>query len=268
MSISAKNFLRCICAMHLSSYVESPFNSYGGLQLVANPEALKTSFLEILSRYPNTLPLSDINVKTLNMTRMDIAAGRIRTLVFPEFRKIYERNPQTAANLEGQLRALVDEGFRAASFEDQRINGITARCMVMGAMTEELFRSKFDLWQKSGFTRRFVWAIYRLQDPQAIYRAVEKWVKLDFGPLELLEIPTNGLIPMQISESERKWVLANLRFQPGGQAIPMQLLCKMFSVLRWHEKRASKNGSKTQEAQQVMKEFFTLLGKEGGVVTL
>lgn len=276
--ISAKNLLRSICALHLSSYVESPFDSCGGLMLVAAPEALKTSFLSIMDRYPNTLPLSDINVKTLNMARSDISSNKIRTLVFPEFRKIYERNPQTSSNLEGQIRALVDEGFKAASFEDQRVHGMTARCMVMGAMTEDLYRAKFDSWQKSGFTRRFIWAMYRLSDPVALLKAVEKWIKLDFGPLELLEIPSNGTIPMQISEQERKWILANIKYQPGGQAIPFQILCKMFAVLRWHEKRSlapyENNGKKKEqrkpsvEAQEIMKQFVTLLGREGGVVTL
>jgi hypothetical protein len=271
-TISAKNFLRCICAAHLTSYVESPFNSAGGVMLIAAPEALKTSFLNVLERYQNSFPLSDINVKTLNMMRMDISSGHLRTLYFPKFRKIYERNPQTALNLEGQLRALVDEGFRAASFEDQRVRGITARCMIMGAMTEDLYRTKFDGWQKSGFTRRFLWAMYRLKDPDVLIRAVEKWQKLDFGPIDPLEIPVSGTIPQQLTEQERRWILAHLKYQPGGKAIPFQLCCKILSVLKWNEKRqlAATNGTKTHviEATSIMKEFFSLLSRDGGVVIL
>lgn len=235
--------------------------------LVAPPEALKTSFLTILDRYSNAIQVSDINVKTLSAMRSDISSGHIRTLVLPEMRKIYERNPQTASNLEGQIRALVDEGFRAASFEDQRMNVLPARCAVMGAMTEDLFRDKFDHWQKTGFTRRFLWCLYRLSDPQALIRAVEKWAKIDFGEMEevgMIEVPPAQTIPMQVSETEKKVLTAMIKFQPGGKAIALQLLIKIFCVLRWHNKRTKS----MQEPEEIIKQFGNMLSKEGALVTL
>lgn len=262
--VRASTFLEVICAAHISSYVESPYESFGGVMLVGPPEALKTSFLSVLDRYPNALVLSDLNIKTLTAMRQDISAGQIRTLALTEIRKLYERNIQTAANIEGHIRALVDEGFRAASFQDQRVRGFTARCMVMAGMTEKFYMEHFEKWSDSGFSRRFLWCIYRLKDPNAILRAIEKWTKLDVGTVPIIEIPASGVIQNAVSDKERQWILTLLKFQTGGKVIPFQLMSRILATLRWHYKRT---GDK-RDPIDTLKEFAIMLSRDGGMVVV
>jgi len=52
--------------------------------------------------------------------RDDIAGGRINTLSFLEMEKIYQRHASTSSNIEGHLKAMVEEGFTNAHL---KING-------------------------------------------------------------------------------------------------------------------------------------------------
>src|SRR6476646_6884687 len=134
--MKARSLLEVIDAAHLSYYVESPFPSRGGLMLVGPPGVLKSTFIASgLSDYPSALVLSDLNVQQLVRLRDDLSGGRYTSIGFTEFEKLYQRASSTSENIEGHIKALVEEGFTRASFEDQRMATMSARALVVGAMT-------------------------------------------------------------------------------------------------------------------------------------
>src|SRR5690348_10452731 len=90
-----------MCATHLAHLVEGNLEQRGGLFLVGPPGALKSTVIDALSQYADTLLLSDINITSLLNFRDALTGGSINSLVFTEFAKIYERNPATAINVEG-----------------------------------------------------------------------------------------------------------------------------------------------------------------------
>src|SRR6266571_2390627 len=119
--IKIDSFLECICATHLSSLVDSPFKSRGGLMIVGPPGVLKSTMVKILEEYHDTTTASDMNNVTLSSLREGMAAGVLRTLMIPELRKLYQHHPSTSSNMEGTLQAMADEGFSQPSFRDSRM---------------------------------------------------------------------------------------------------------------------------------------------------
>jgi hypothetical protein len=259
--------IEALCAVHLSSYVDAPFQERGGLMLVGPPSVLKTTLLEIVSRaYYDAVTVSDINARTLDDLRDQIAAKQIRTLVVPELRKLYERHSQTSSNVEGTIRALVAEGFGAASFNDGRVNQLRARATFMSAMQPKFQVEHFKAWEDSGFNRRFLWALVNMADPHLLDRAVEDWKLIDFPVRHLPPAPVTSLIPNSTTREERAEIRRLVRFQPGGaQSIQMALLVKMLSVLKWWYKMS---GRREREAVTAVRDFSAALGKEGAELIL
>jgi hypothetical protein len=204
--------------------------------------------------------LSDINVKSLIKLRDAIASGKVNTLVLPEFAKIYERADSTARNVEGTLRALAAEGFSAASFEDSRINRLTARAMVIGALTPATVDLHFTEWEESGFNRRFLWVLMRLADPIALERAAVNWTRINFRMAHVPLAPLGATIPNNTTLRERQRLASIAKYQPGGDhAIQIQMLIRMLAVLRWWY---AESGQK-RNAMETMEAFAPALGKNG-----
>lgn len=265
--VTFEDYLECICAVHLASYVESPFKEHGGLMIVGPPAVMKSTLLDVLDRnYPDVVQLSDVNVQTLVDLRDQIGNENIRSLVMPEYGKLYERHPATATNLEGHIRALVAEGFSAASFEDSRMNRLRARCTVLAAMTPTLQNDHFKRWENTGFSRRFLWSLIRLRDPMMLTQAVEEWRLIDFGFKRAPAIPAEGTIPNLVNSRQRKQLAHLLKRQPGGgaHATQLSLLARMLAVLVWHYKRT---GTK-RRAMDTVQAFASTLGDGGAALVL
>lgn len=262
----AQDLIEILCAAHLSSYVQSPYEERGGLLLVAPPGALKSTFLEELDKhYPDALSLTDLNAKAMAQLRDRIVTGTVRTVVFPEFQKLYDRKDDTAMNLEGTIRALVAEGFRAAAFESQGINRIRARAMVIGAMTPATQARRFDAWEESGFNRRFLWPLFRLANPMVLDDAIVEWRRLRFAVGRLPQLPFGEQIPQQTTRDERQALRMMCKYQPGGHHTQqLQLLVKTLSVLRWWYDFAGLD----RDPWAVMQRFGVSLGREGAVLEL
>lgn len=264
----ASDFIEVICALHLGRLVDAPFQGYGGLMVVGPPGVLKTTFVAVLDQhYQDALMLSDINTRQLVKYRDQIAQGRIRTLVVPELAKLYERKSETAANLEGTLRALADEGFAAASFEDSRINRLKARCMVIGALTPSLVSMHFERWEASGFNRRFLWSTIALRDPDILERASVNWNLIDFR-VEHVPLPpliSGEKIPNITTAQERQHLRVLCKRQPGGDhALQIQLLVRALAVLRWwYRERGIR-----RDPVGVMERFALSLGKDGALIDI
>lgn len=264
--IRAEVFFEVICAVHLSSYVEGPWQSRGGLMVVGPPNALKTTFLKVAAEYPNAFPLTDLNSVQLGKMKTSITAGEIRTLVFTDIQKLFERHSFTAGNLEGNIRALVDEGFQGAKFDsNQRVNRTIAKAGVIAALTNSFYDENADRWLDNGFARRFLWAFIKLNDPEILAEAVEDWEKLEFGNATIPPIPTNQTVPNSLTKQERHSLYECVKFQYGRQAIPYQLICKIACVLRWYYQRIGKK----ENAVEICKEFASCLSRdtEGSEIT-
>lgn len=231
-----------ICAVHLSPYVEGTLEQRGGLMLVAPPGGLKSTLAEVTMQYPDALLLTDVNVKMLADLRDALTGGNITTLVFNEFAKLYERNPQTATNIEGSLRALVSEGFAGASFQDHRVNRRKAYATLIGAMPPNVVETQFKRWEDTGFNRRFLWATYGVKGAYILDEAASELKRLNLNIHDVPRVPPLGQsIPFVLTEKERLRVRKYVAQQPGGShAQQIQLLTRVWCVLKWwHQQRGT-----------------------------
>jgi len=265
-TVPVETFLEVVCAVHLASYVRGAFPERGGLMVAGPPGVLKSALLDVLDKtYPDALKLSDVNMPTLIALRDQLSTDTIRTLLIPDLAKLYERDPRTASNLEGTLRALVAEGYTAAAFEDSRVSRFTARACVVAALTPKLWSDKFAAWEDSGFSRRFLWALVRLKDPRVLDRAVERWrpLALRLGRHVALPALDRG-IPNLVSPRSRRTLKALLKYQPGGMhATQFALLAKVLAVLTWHYRQTRRRGQPAERALDTLRVFAPCLGKEG-----
>jgi len=264
--MKAPDLLEVLCAAHLGSMVEGPFQDRGGIMIVGPPAVLKTTFVNAIDQqYQDAISMSDINVQSLIRLRDAIASGKVNTIVLPEFAKIYERQDATAKNVEGTLRALTAEGFAAASFEDSRINRLTARAMVIGAMTPPTVEARFRGWEESGFNRRFLWALIRLADPMALEKAAISWTRINFRMAHVPMVPLGSTIPNKTTQRERERCAAIVKYQPGGDhAIQLQLLIRILAVLRWWYAESGQ----PRNAMDTGERFGASLGKSGASLEL
>jgi hypothetical protein len=240
--VRVSTFIECIKAAHLSSYVQSAFSHACGLFVVGAPGTIKTTLLECLDHYESALPLSDVNNRTLQKLKGHLTANAIRTLVIPEMQKLYERDPRTAIGVEGTLRALVEEGYRGASFDEPTALRFRARAVVIGAMPETFRDQHWDRWTESGFARRFLWCLVRLGDPAILMEAVERGVmaQYDDEPVTMntpiaLSTP-NGMIPA-IGAELRKRIRPLVAKQPRPANVQFELMCRMCAVLKFYYER-------------------------------
>lgn len=219
-------------AGHLSNYVTSPFKDRGGIMFVAPPGSLKSTIIkQCLETYPDAMVLSDLNAQTINPLRDEFASGRYKTMAFPAFEKLYERDPRTASNCIGILKAMVCEGYSEASFEDHRMQGVfEARAFIAGAMIPALYRRKYSEWVESGFARRFLWSFYKFDDPDIILKAIHQWKRIEFN-MDIAIRPME-YIKFDVNPEESKILLELCRHQPAREA-PFVILKKILSVLKW-----------------------------------
>lgn len=260
-TVALSTLIEVLYAAHLSTYVESKFLDPGGIMFVGPPATLRSTLLAGLERhYHNALMLSDVNAQSLAVLRGSIAQGTTRTLVLPELQKLYERDPRTAANVEGNIRAMAAEGFASAGFEDARVNRLKARCVVIGAVTDTLQAKMFRPWEDTGFNRRFLWPLLTLDDPDVLERAIEEQTLIDFDPVPAPPIPQDA-IPDTTTKQERVALKAMVRYQPGGaHATQLSLMVKMCAVLKWAHRR---QGRPAGDAMRVLRDFAVTLGKHG-----
>lgn len=279
--MDVKTLVEVLCAVHLASYVESPFEDRGGLMLVGPPGALKSTMVATLERpYNDAIMLSDINARTLNDLRDQIAQNTIRTLVLPEIQKIYERHPYTASNVEGTLRALAGEGFSSAGFQDARVARLRARACIIGALTPDTYDTHFKQWDSTGYTRRFLWALVYVKDITVLDRSLYEWTRLDFQIRHVPLAPVDGSrIPNLTTKQERQLVRGWVKYQPGGSpVVQAQLLAKVLAVLKWWyiqlanprtvKQQRTAYGTASDQAINVLMDFVPALGKEGAPLDL
>jgi hypothetical protein len=254
--------VEAISAVHLSPYVQSPFNARGGLFLVSPPGSFKTTITETLDEFPMTQVISDMNVQTLVRMKELFLSNHIRTLAFSDFGKLYKRHGSVADNMEGILMALADEGFRKASFQNQSSGALPARVTIVGGMTSAFFESKEKDWTDNGFLRRFMFAKYVVDNLEIIEKAANDWRRAMLEGDFAARIPSSRTIPYTIDEHESKMIEYIVRHQYSRIAATV-MLRKMFSVWKW---KFSKSNPK--RAVELLKDFAPCLSKDGGTLVL
>ncbi len=266
-TLPVAKLVEVLCAVHLSSYVDSPFQDRGGLMVVGPPSVLKSTLLELVGRnYSDAVTMSDLNARGLNDLRDQIAAKAIRTLIVPEYAKLHDRHPNTARNVEGTIRALVGEGFSAASYEDARMQRLRARVTLLSAMVPKFQGDHFGHWEDSGFNRRFLWSLVRLQDGAMIEQAIEEWRLIDFRIAHIPPTPMPEQIANTTTKEERAALRRLVKYQPGGShGIQLALLVKILAVLKWWYKLL---GRSEREAIRTVAMFAVSLGKEGAELVI
>lgn len=257
--MNAKILIEFIDAAQLTSYIESPFPQRGSIMLVGPPGAMKTTIIKTaLGEYPSALFLSDLNINSLMALRESLISGRYKTIAFPEYEKLYQRKADTAANIEGTIKQLIEEGFTRASFEEQDAITYTARTLVIGAMTYSFYSSRIGKWRESGFKRRILWMGIKLSDPDKIMDAIRKWELIELGNVPR-RYPTNN-IPFNVTDGESRYIEKMLEGQ--WEATPYVLLKKILAVLKW------KYVNEPEKPMQIMKEIRACLNNQLGVLDI
>jgi len=225
--------------------------------LKAPPAHMKSSFLELLEPYVGVVIVSDINSRTLNSLRDDMCAGKISTLVVPDWQKLYERKGETSSNVEGHIRAMVEEGFTHASWEDPSMRQSKARALVLSGMPQGMYRRHFEGWKETGFLRRFMWVDYVLKNPYAIMDAIQAWERLEIQDGLRFGIPSSS-IKYSLNAREVAIIRNWLRYQ-HGQELPFILLQKIACVLRWRSIRTRR----PDNTMSVLADFAESLEENG-----
>jgi hypothetical protein len=221
--------------------------------LVAPPGCLKSTIIKnALQCYPDALRLSDLNVQTLGYIKSSFVEGKYSTLAFGEFEKLYQRNPATAKNIEGHLKAMVEEGFGKQSFEDARSVNFETRILVIGGITPGCYQRMFTGWMENGFARRFLWCSYTLDDPDTIINAIDKWKSLNFGK-STKECPNNGVIDYTVTKAESSKIRGLLAGSSSLET-PFVFMKKIFCVLKWRHK--------PKQAMAIMEDFSECIGEK------
>lgn len=229
----AASVVKFLDGAHLSGYVEAPtMPERGGIMLLAGPGNLKTSMIRAaFSAYvPQALIVGDINVPTLNDLRESMAEGHLVTLALTAFEKIYERNPQTADNVEGHLKGFMDEGFSLPSYMSQQLLGqSTSRCLVVGALVNSTYETKHKKWKENGFSRRFIWLSFTLGEKSLLLDAIADQKRIKLEP-PLYKRPES--IKYQVTRIESDKLREMLRTQETPTTA-FALLSKIYAALKW-----------------------------------
>lgn len=253
-----------VTAAHWSFMVESPFKQRGGLMFIANPENLKTAIVKAsLESMPRALCYSDLTLKQLIVLRDNIADEKFTTLGFTELEKLYERQAAVADNVEGVLKAMAEEGFSHAAFEDKRVWTPNARCLVVAAVLRNLYQQRFPRWELNGFSRRFVQIKYRLKDREKIIQAIRRNRLIEFPSLYSMFPSTS--IAMNVTDEENN-IIESLGPQMQSST-RFLLMRKSLTILKWRHSHL-RNGRAKIKPIEILIDMQDSLSEDGGELIL
>ena len=219
--------LEVLSAAALVWRVDWDFEQTGGIFLCAPPGHIKTQLLVSLEEIPHVKGLGDMTSQDLRRLQAKLESRDIRTIIFYELPKLYERRSETANMLMGHLRALIDEGFTGLANEQA---GMRVRAVLIAAMPLKFLRDHQDKWAESGLLRRVMTVKFRLENPEALTDAILVGRKIRLHPRRQWIFPVQK-IPMSITEEESRHLLTLLKDQDDVKT-PLIMLKKIGSVLR------------------------------------
>lgn len=245
--------------------VRTRFPQRGGIFLVSPPGQLKTSLLSCFEEQIGVLGYSDMTTNNLIEARDLIASKKVNTLLFYDMQKLYERRQDTAANIEGNIRSVMDEGFTSASHEKVSKNVIQskARALIMAALTTNFYRRKLGDWESSGFARRVLFCVYTMKNPEMIEQAVLSETPIMLGEPCTLNMPINLEIVPDMRPGDDEFLMRIMRKQRND--VPLNLVKKILWVLRWKYKVRLKQKDISMD---ILKEFSQCLGEGGAEIII
>lgn len=255
------SLIEIVTASHLSRYVQSQYPQRGGLMMVAPAGQLKSTSVEVLDHYPDAKVVSDLNVQTLIKLRDDIVSGEIQTLAFTDIEKLYKRHGAVASNIEGIIMALVEEGFRKASFQDQRMIAMPARCAVIGAMTLKCYEQHVTEWTDNGFARRFLFLHYHVENAWKLEEAIKQWKRYELDNTYSARVPADRQIPYIVTAKQQVIIERALKHQ-RSRLSPRIMLQKITAVLNW------KFAKEPKRVEDILKALAEALGPNGAALEL
>jgi len=263
-TVPVEDMVQGICAIHLSSYVQSPYRDRGGLMIVGPAGVLKTTMLDVLDdNYHNALSISNAYMQTMRKMAPAFYNNQIRSLSFPDIQSIYAGDPRTSGRIEQMMMQLSAEATRTiAGDQDSRFSKFKGYCTIFGAMTPEFYQQHIERWEGSGFMRRFLWSTYTLSDPDVLMRAIERWCRADMGSIRPPALPTSGIIQDTLDTKERIIIRSWLRYQPGPHELQFQVLCKATAALRWWYRKIKLR----KDAMDTMASFALTLGHDAALL--
>lgn len=254
--VRASVIMKVLNAAHLTYLVGSEYSERGGIMLVASPGAIKSTILkQSFDGYGDWLYLTDLTTRQLGAMRSEMLDGRVRTLVFEEFAKLFARtNMGAGVNIEKHIQAIVAQGMSRPSYEDQMLATSTVRAFVCGGVVRALYETRFSDWKADGFARRFLWSTYELdfsmQDRMIVAALDNK--KLPIKAALRFSSPASRTISYNVTAEEKKELRHICRHQPGIQD-SLKLMGKILSVLKWRRER---------KAMDTISEFGLTLQRE------
>jgi len=260
------SLLRLTCALQYTYLVDSPFKQRGGFFLIAGPGNMKSALVESsVKPFSNALCYSDLTLKQLAVLRSPIANGSYQTLGFLELEKLYARQSSVAMNLEGVIKAMVEEGFSHFAFEDKRLWVPTARCYVIASVLDSLYTLHGARWTDNGFLRRFLQFKYVLsfKAKEKVHHAVHVGELIEMPPM--FPIPSTP-IKFDVTMQESKH-LADILGSDDMIFTPLNLLRKALVILKWVH-RQTKNGKRLPTPMEYIDDLKDGLGKNGGSLDL
>lgn len=259
-----ETFMEVLWAFTQTHRVRSRFPSRGGVALVSPPGQLKTSLLACFEEQLGVLAYSDMTVNSLVEARDLISSKKANTLLLYDMQKLYERRADTATNIEGSLRSVMDEGFTSAAFEKSSKNIIQAkaRALVMAACTPTFYRARYGNWESSGFARRILFCVYTLKDPGAIQQAILTEIPIALGNAGI-RMPINLEIEPMMKDGDEDFIRRVVKKQQ--EDVPINLIKKTLWVLRWYYTKHLKQKDRSME---ILKEFSQCLGDGGAEIEI
>lgn len=226
----------------LSNRVRDAFPDRGGIMLVAPAGQLKTSLLKQLEGQLGVMPYSDLNTTNLQELRGQIVSGKVHCIMLYDLQKIYERNPQVTANVIGNLRALMSEGFTTSTADQTTSQMIIrgARALVLMATTEEHYFRYAATWEQSGFARRVLFVVYSVDNPHAITEAAIDNAVIDIPSYYNKVLPANFTIEGSLQPNERAWFKKKIG-QKMDDSVRFILLRRIYILAKyfWERDKAS-----------------------------
>ena len=264
--VNVEDMVEAICALHISSYVTSPYRDRGGLMLIGPAGVLKTTLLDVLdNNYSNALAVSNSYMSTMQKLLPAFYNGQVRSLCFPDLQSIYAGDPRTSGRIEQMMMQLSGEATRTiGGNEDSRYAKFKGYCTMFAAMTPSFYTSHINKWEESGYSRRFLWSTYTFEDPDILMRAIAQWTKADLGIDRVPQCPIGGSIQDVLKQPQREEIMTWLRHQPQPHEIQFQIMCKATSALAWHYKRHGVN----KVAMDTMRKFSETLQHDAALLRL
>ncbi len=127
-----------------------------------------------------------------------------------------------------------------------------------------MYRDHMEDWDSSGFSRRFIFSLYSLSNPEVIVNAIMNNAPVAIGGISQVNVPFNLSIPIKGKPGDDVELRKLLQRGQRGEEIPLILLRKTLAVLRWKAREKKEKDF----ALDVVREFGKSMKDQGAEIVL